>query len=221
MKVCSITPEKPFVCLLSTNGTLFTYLAKNFAPFLTAVNAVLNIWINYKIRKVSRFFHSHKAFIQIRPKWKIFLPLYLLKRVKSLSLHILEPWERYPFRPGEASPHRPSKGVPRGRLDFLRALFRFLLASWSGGKRTFLACSEHFGPTSFLVRGVTRVSVYSVINKRLLTYHQVSNQTLVEVMHSQAIVSDNIICFTSSLHARWTEGKKEVRLRVVSFFPCG
>ena len=86
---------------------------------------------------------------------------------------------------------------------------------------TFLACSEHFRPTSFLVRGVTRVSVYSVINTRLLTYHQVSNQTLVEAMHSQAIVSDNIICFTSSLHARWTEGKKEVRLRVAPLFSSG
>ena len=210
--------------------------------------------------------------------------------MKSLPFHILEPWERYPFRPGEAFPYRPLKGVPRGRLDFLKVFFRFLLARWSSGKRTFpssetqgqikgareslngrtniygmkkskerredlfssfftslratffrpfrlslvpticpwvsedgtfLTCSQHFRPTSFLVRGVTRVSVYSVINKRLLTYHQVSNQTLVEVMHSQAIVSDNIICFTSSLHARWTEGKKEVRLRVVPFFPCG
>ena len=95
------------------------------------------------------------------------------------------------------------------------------ICSWVSEDGTFLACSQHFRPTSFLVRGVTRVSGYSVINKRLLTYHQVSNQPLVEVMHSQAIVSDNIICFTSSLHARWTEGKKEVRLRVVPFFPCG
>ena len=95
------------------------------------------------------------------------------------------------------------------------------LCPWVSEDGTFLACSQHFRPTSFLVRGVTRVSVYSVINKRLLTYHQVSNQTLVEVMHSQAIVSDNIICFTSSLHARWTEGKKEVRLRVAPLFSSG
>ena len=57
--------------------------------------------------------------------------------MKSLPFHILEPWERYPFRPGEAFPYRPLKGVPRGRLDFLKVFFRFLLARWSSWKRTF------------------------------------------------------------------------------------
>ena len=37
---------------------------------------------------------------------------------------------KYPFRPGEASPYRPLKGVPRGRLDFLKVFFRILLARW-------------------------------------------------------------------------------------------
>ena len=47
----------PFIHLLLTNGTPFTYQVSNIASQLTAVSKT---WINHKSRTFPRLFHSHK-----------------------------------------------------------------------------------------------------------------------------------------------------------------
>ena len=49
--------DTPFLYLLLTNGTSFTYLVQNFASPLTSVNAVSKIWMSHKTRLFSRLFH--------------------------------------------------------------------------------------------------------------------------------------------------------------------
>ena len=94
----------PFVYLLLTNGTLFTYPVYDFPSLLNcSKGTVFKIWINHKNRTFSRLFHSHEMHLLAllglyRPKWQISSPFYILQQVKSLPFHIPEAWKRYPFR---------------------------------------------------------------------------------------------------------------------------
>ena len=94
----------PFVYLLLTNGTPFTYPVYDFPSLLNcSKRTVFKIWINHKNRTFSRLFHSHEMHLLAllglyRPKWQISSPFYILQQVKSLPFHIPEAWKRYPFR---------------------------------------------------------------------------------------------------------------------------